>query len=164
MSKRKQLHAALTKMVGASARARQAMLEWEEAATELQEIIEEEPAPARPQKAKPSAPRRSDEPQGRAEELFYEFHQSYPGKKRGFRTEMELMKAKHRDWKGVAEAITILLGDYQLWATRAKAIGEFVPEPKNMQTLINQRGWEEWEHLPTHSVAPQVQPTRKAAR
>lgn len=77
------------------------------------------------------------------EQMFDEFRRAYRGTKRGLRTEFENFRKKHKDWRDV---LVHLLADYQRQVQvldANKAAGAFVPQPKNLQTYINQRCWEE---------------------
>jgi hypothetical protein len=74
---------------------------------------------------------------------FEIFRLQYPGVKRGFETEYENFKKKHKDWK---EVIVHLQGclTYQMEKRyEKKTLNQFVPEWKNLQTWINQRCWED---------------------
>ena len=77
------------------------------------------------------------------ERMFDEFRRVYRGTKRGLRTEFDNFRKKHKDWREVLEHI---LGDYmhqiQILDANREA-GAFVPHPKNLQTYINQRCWED---------------------
>lgn len=87
------------------------------------------------------------------EQMFDEFRRAYRGTKRGLRTEFENFRKKHKDWRDV---LVHLLADYQRQIQvldANKAAGAFVPQPKNLQTYINQRCWEEEITLQT----PQTQ-------
>jgi uncharacterized protein YdaU (DUF1376 family) len=53
---------------------------------------------------------------------FENFRKQYPGTKRGYTTEFENLKKKHKDWKQIIP---------------------IVPEWKNLSTYINNRSWEE---------------------
>ena len=80
---------------------------------------------------------------GKEEEIFEIFRISYPGTKRGFGSEFENLKKKHKDWKKIVPVLSDAL-TYQNSAREIKRLsGGFVPEWKNLQTWINQRCWEE---------------------
>ena len=88
------------------------------------------------------------------EQMFDEFRREYRGTKRGLRTEFENFRKKHKDWRDV---LVHLLADYrrQVQVLDAnKAAGAFVPQPKNLQTYINQRCWEEEISLTTQTGTP----------
>ena len=78
------------------------------------------------------------------EELMFEdFRKAYKGTKRGLNTEFSNFKKKHKDWK---EVLPKLLPAYERQCEqleRNKQAGAFTPQPKNLQTYINQRCWEE---------------------
>lgn len=85
------------------------------------------------------------------ERMFDEFRRAYRGTKRGLRTEFENFRKKHKDWR---EVLTHLLADYKRQVDvldANKAAGAFVPQPKNLQTYINQRCWEEEITLSTQT-------------
>lgn len=88
------------------------------------------------------------------EQMFDEFRRAYRGTKRGLRTEFENFRKKHKDWRDV---LVHLLTDYQRQIQvldANKAAGAFVPQPKNLQTYINQRCWEEEISLTTQTGTP----------
>lgn len=88
------------------------------------------------------------------EQMFDEFRRAYRGTKRGLRTEFENFRKKHKDWRDV---LVHLLADYQRQVQvldANKAAGAFVPQPKNLQTYINQRCWEEEISLTTQTGTP----------
>lgn len=82
------------------------------------------------------------------EQLTFEiFRKRYEGKKRGFKTEFDNFKTKHKDWKQVIDKLMPALQAEINW--RKNKVG-FVPEWKNLQTWLNQRCWEqEFEASPT---------------
>lgn len=77
------------------------------------------------------------------ENEFEVFRKMYEGSKRGFKTEWENFKKKHKDYKDVVpklvEAYRNLIAHRNELATRK----EFVPQHKNLQTYLNGRFWEE---------------------
>lgn len=77
------------------------------------------------------------------ENEFEKFRKLYPGVKRGFKTEFENLKKKHKDWKNI---IPLLLESIKIeidWHNQKASRGEFVPQYKNMQTWINNKCWEQ---------------------
>lgn len=82
-------------------------------------------------------------PTNEIEKLFEEFRQSYKGTKRGFATEFGNLKRKHPDWKDVVPKFMQAWRNEMAWHERAKSVGAFCPEYKNLQTWINQRCWEQ---------------------
>lgn len=76
-------------------------------------------------------------------ELFEAFRKAYRGTKRGLDTEFSNFKKKHKDWKQVAPLLLPAYEKQLEQLDQKKAIGAFVPQPKNLQTYINQRCWEE---------------------
>lgn len=75
--------------------------------------------------------------------LFEKFRKAYRGTKRGLDTEYNNFKKKHKDWR---EVVVLLLPAYERQCKQLdsnRAAGIFVPQPKNLQTYINQRCWEE---------------------
>lgn len=82
-------------------------------------------------------------PNNADESVFEQFRLAYQGTKRGLQTEFDNFRKKHKDWKQV---LPHLLSDYtrQEQARQLnRQAGAFVPQPKNLQTYINQRCWEE---------------------
>lgn len=75
--------------------------------------------------------------------IFDSFRRTYRGTKRGNEVEFKNFVKKHADWK---EILPKLLDMYKsqcaLLDERARR-NLFVPQPKNLQTYINQRCWEE---------------------
>lgn len=75
--------------------------------------------------------------------IFDSFRRIYRGTKRGNEVEFKNFVKKHADWK---EILPKLLDMYKsqcaLLDERARR-NLFVPQPKNLQTYINQRCWEE---------------------
>lgn len=71
---------------------------------------------------------------------FEKVRKLYPGTKRGFDTEFDNFKKKHKDWKTI---LGYLYGSllYQIEARKKKT--GFVPEWANFSTWINQRKFEE---------------------
>ena len=65
-------------------------------------------------------------------QLFDDFRLRYSGKKRGFDTEFNNFRKKHKDWKQV---LTILVDLKLEFGTEKRFIPHF-------QTFINQRKWE----------------------
>lgn len=79
-----------------------------------------------------------------AQEQFEAFRRAYKGTKRGEKTEFENFKKKYP--KDYVEIASHILADYQAQERIRDAnrkAGAFVPQPKNLQTYINQRCWEE---------------------
>lgn len=71
---------------------------------------------------------------------FEDFRKRYPGTKRGLDTEFQNFRKKHKDW---ATVIPLLAGALEIYLQRLKT-NEWL-KPKNLQTWINQRCWEESE-------------------
>jgi len=86
--------------------------------------------------------------------VFEIFRQNYPGTKRGFDSEFENLKKKHKNWKEIVP----LLSDALIYQQSAREIkrmaGGFVPEWKNLQTWINQKCWE--EEILTNNISNEV--------
>lgn len=78
-----------------------------------------------------------------AKEMFESFRKIYRGRKRGLETEFANFKKKHKDWDSVVKILFRTYNQQCALADELKAKGEFVPVPKNLQTYINQRCWEE---------------------
>jgi len=75
-------------------------------------------------------------------EVFRRKYKEYGGSARGFSTEIENLKKKHKDWKDVIPMLAFALENENKAREDAKRIGEFFPQMKNLQTYINQRSWE----------------------
>jgi hypothetical protein len=74
---------------------------------------------------------------------FENFRRIYPGTKRGYTTEFENFRKKHKDWKLIMPCLHDNLQDQIRSREYLKQSGGFIPEWKNLQTYINQRSWEE---------------------
>jgi hypothetical protein len=77
------------------------------------------------------------------EEIFNDFRKAYPGTKRGNYTEFYNFQIKHKDWKEVLSTLLPLLKEQERIKEKKRELQMFVPYPKNLQTYINQRCWEE---------------------
>ena len=75
--------------------------------------------------------------------VFENFRTEYPGIKRGYTTEFDNFKKKHKDWKDILPYLLLKLEDQVKHRSKKASFGSFVPEWKNLQTWINQRSWEE---------------------
>lgn len=85
------------------------------------------------------------EPESELEKQFEAFrrkYKEYGGSARGFSTEIENLKKKHKDWKDVIPMLAFALENENKAREDAKRMGEFFPQMKNLQTYINQRSWE----------------------
>lgn len=76
-------------------------------------------------------------------EDFENFRKIYPGTKKGYNTEFENFKKKHKDWKQVMPLLYNLLMNQINAKEYQMRIGVFVPPWKHLTTYINQRCWEE---------------------
>lgn len=74
---------------------------------------------------------------------FEKFRLKYPGTKRGLKTEFENFVKKTKDYKSIINILESNLYKQIMQRETLKANGEFVPQWKNLQTYINNRGWEE---------------------
>lgn len=75
-------------------------------------------------------------------EAFRRKYKEYGGSARGFSTEFDNLKKKHKDWKDVIPMLAFALENENKAREDAKRIGDFFPQMKNLQTYINQRSWE----------------------
>ena len=77
------------------------------------------------------------------EQGFEDFRKLYPGTKRGYQTEFDNFKKKHKDWKEVIPLLLPAVSLQKIHKEELRVVGAFVPSWKHMQTWINQRCWEE---------------------
>jgi len=76
-------------------------------------------------------------------ECFDIFRKEYPGTKKGNDTEFSNFIKKHKDWRDILPKLIERL-NYQKEARQVRLENKlFVPGWKNLQTWINQRGWED---------------------
>lgn len=90
--------------------------------TEMHTDIKEKEIPKEKEKVSPEE-----------RQLFDDFRRRYLGKKRGFDTEFDNFRKRHKDWKQVLPILVNLKLDYDVSEKR------FIP---HFQTFINQRKWE----------------------
>ena len=87
----------------------------------------------------------------------------YPGTKRGYQTEFDNFKKKHKDWNKVLPLLLPAI-QYQIdWRRRAKSkfMPPFIPPWKNFKTWMNNRCWEcEFEQLEERKVEPVPVPVK----
>ena len=76
------------------------------------------------------------------EREFENFRSAYPGTKRGFETEFENFKKKHKDWTLILPNLLPSLKKQIEARAKIKTSGGFVPEWQHLQTYINQSSWE----------------------
>ncbi|MFH1049498.1 MAG: hypothetical protein V1779_01050 [bacterium] len=82
--------------------------------------------------------------------LFIDFVKLYPGRKRGVKTEFENFRKKHDDWLEVLPLLLTAIQKEESERQKAKQENKFFPAPKNLQTWINNRIWEEFS--PENSI------------
>lgn len=75
-------------------------------------------------------------------EAFRRKYKEYGGSARGFSTEFDNLRKKHKDWKEIIPMLAFALDNENRAREDAKRIGDFFPQMKNLQTYINQRSWE----------------------
>ena len=90
--------------------------------TEMHTDIKEKEIPKEKEKVSPEE-----------RQLFDDFRRRYKGKKRGFDTEFNNFRKKHKDWKKVIPILVDLKLDFNVTEKR------FIP---HLQTFINGRNWE----------------------
>lgn len=73
---------------------------------------------------------------------FEDFRKKYPGRKRGYSTELQRLQ-KHKDWEIVLSELMPALERELDWRLEMRHRGGFVPEWKHLQTWLNQRCWED---------------------
>lgn len=73
---------------------------------------------------------------------FEKFRNLYPGTKRGYKTEFENFKKKHKDWKSMIYLLSDAIKKEISYHEEKISKGEFVPQYKNLNTWINNRCWE----------------------
>lgn len=74
--------------------------------------------------------------------MFEEFRKKYPGDKRGLKTELDLLVKKHKDWRDIIPVLNKAIDVENRKRKEAKDSDSFYPNPKNLQTYINNRAWE----------------------
>ncbi len=75
--------------------------------------------------------------------VFDSFRMSYPGTKKGAKTEFNNYKKKHKDWREVLPLLQPAINKQMIARRKLESSGVFVPSWKHLQTWINQRCWEE---------------------
>lgn len=73
---------------------------------------------------------------------FENFRKLYPGTKRGYATEFDEFKKKHKDYKEVLPLLIPALQNWTLWMQQQAATGGFVPDSPHLKTWLFQRRWE----------------------
>lgn len=79
------------------------------------------------------------------EKQFEEFrvkYREFGGSVRGFSTEFEALKKKHKDWKEVIPMLLYSLEKENRERVEAQMMGKFFPRMQKCQTYLNQRSWE----------------------
>lgn len=80
--------------------------------------------------------------------MFEEFRKKYPGNKRGLKTELDLLVKKHKDWRDIIPILNKAIDVENRKRKEAKDSDSFYPNPKNLQTYINNRAWEAFADEP----------------
>lgn len=80
--------------------------------------------------------------------MFEEFRKKYPGNKRGLKTELDLLVKKHKDWRDIIPVLNKAIDVENRKRQEAKDSDSFYPNPKNLQTYINNRAWEAFADEP----------------
>lgn len=80
--------------------------------------------------------------------MFEEFRKKYPGNKRGLKTELDLLVKKHKDWRDIIPVLNKAIDVENRKRKEAKDSDSFYPNPKNLQTYINNRAWEAFTDEP----------------
>lgn len=80
--------------------------------------------------------------------MFEEFRKKYPGNKRGLKTELGLLVKKHKDWRDIIPLLNKAIDVENRKRKEAKDSDSFYPNPKNLQTYINNRAWEAFADEP----------------
>lgn len=80
--------------------------------------------------------------------MFEEFRKKYPGNKRGLKTELGLLVKKHKDWRDIIPVLNKAIDVENRKRKEAKDSDSFYPNPKNLQTYINNRAWEAFADEP----------------
>jgi DNA-binding Lrp family transcriptional regulator len=80
--------------------------------------------------------------------MFEEFRKKYPGNKRGLKTELDLLVKKHKDWRDIIPVLNKAIDVENRKRKEAKDSDSFYPNPKNLQTYINNRAWEAFADEP----------------
>lgn len=80
--------------------------------------------------------------------MFEEFRKKYPGNKRGLKTELDLLVKKHKDWRDIIPVLNKAIDVENRKRKEVKDSDSFYPNPKNLQTYINNRAWEAFADEP----------------
>lgn len=79
---------------------------------------------------------------------FKDFQNIYPGKKRSTETEFENFKNNIDNWKEIIRLLIPAIQKEETFRKKAKEEHRFFPDPKDLQTWINKRCWE--QEFPKH--------------
>lgn len=92
-------------------------------------------------------------------EQFRLKYKSYGGKVRGFQTELEDFKKKHKDWKEVIPMLEYAIDKENEARVEANSQNIFFARIQNLKTYLNQRSWEAysdgWESYDPNAYHPE---------
>lgn len=77
------------------------------------------------------------------EQQFEIFRKAYPGRKRGFSTELDAFKRKHKNWREIVPMLLPALQRLIAYTEAKKAAGEWTASYANLSTWLYQARWEE---------------------
>lgn len=77
------------------------------------------------------------------EQQFEDFRKAYPGRKRGFDTEFEAFKRKHKNWTEIIPLLMPALQRLIAFTEASKAAGQWTASFANLSTWLYQSRWEE---------------------
>ena len=77
------------------------------------------------------------------EQQFEIFRKAYPGRKRGFSTELDAFKRKHKNWREIVPLLLPALQRLIAYTEAKKAAGEWTASYANLSTWLYQARWEE---------------------
>lgn len=87
---------------------------------------------------------------------FEKFRQLYPGRKRGFRPELDNFKKKFENWNSIIPLLLPAVKRMIEFSECSRAAGQFTPEYKNLSTWINNQCWTEEYPVVTPPAAAKV--------
>lgn len=92
-------------------------------------------------------------------EAFRKKYKKYGGRVRGFQTELDDFKKKHKDWKEVIPMLDYAIEKENEARIKAEAAGTFFSGIQNLKTYLYQRSWEAysdgWESYNPNAYHPQ---------
>lgn len=90
------------------------------------------------------------------EQEFESFRKAYPGRKRGFKVELENLKRKYpKTWREITPLLSPALERLIEWHEKSITAGQFTPSYKNLSTWIDRQCWtEELPEVDVNALTP----------